>query len=69
MELPPTVRLANDIAEQFAHQDHEKAARAVAEHINLFWTPRMRQQFVALVEQRQIDLSDISIESAQYIRT
>jgi formate dehydrogenase subunit delta len=67
--MPPTVRLANDIAEQFTHQPHDKAARAIAEHINLFWTPGMRQQFVQHVEQRQIDLSDLSIESARYVRS
>jgi formate dehydrogenase subunit delta len=69
VEMPPTVRLANDIAEQFAHKPHDEAAQAVANHINLFWTPAMRQKFVELVNQRQADLSDLSIESAQYIRT
>ena len=44
-----TVRLAQDIAEQFAHLPNDEAAAAVAGHIRTFWDPRMRQQFVSAV--------------------
>jgi len=66
--MPPTVRLANDIAEQFQRRPHDEAAHAVADHINQFWSPPMRRDFLALVEQRHVDLSDLARESAQYIR-
>ena len=33
--VPPVVRLANDIARQFAHLPEEDGARAVAAHIEL----------------------------------
>ena len=41
---PPVVRLANDIARQFAHLPEAEAAAAVAHHITSFWDPRMRTQ-------------------------
>jgi len=44
--VPPVVRLANDIARQFAHLPEEDGARAVAAHITNFWDPRMRAQLV-----------------------
>jgi formate dehydrogenase subunit delta len=66
--MPPTVRLANDIAEQFTRRPHDEAARAIANHINQFWPPPMRRDFLALVEQRHADLSDLARECAQYVR-
>jgi formate dehydrogenase subunit delta len=41
---PPTVRLVNEIARQFQHQPPDAAARAVADHIERFWDPRMREE-------------------------
>lgn len=38
------VRMANDIARQFAHLPPDEAAAAVAGHIASFWDPRMRRQ-------------------------
>lgn len=40
--VPPVVRLANDIARQFAHLPPAEAAQAVAAHLHQFWDPRMR---------------------------
>lgn len=36
------VRMANQIARNFAHLDFEEAALATADHIAHFWDPRMR---------------------------
>ena len=38
----PEVRMANDIARQFAHLPADEAAAAVANHLQLFWEARMR---------------------------
>jgi len=38
----PEVRLANDIARQFAHLAPDVAAKEIAAHIASFWDPRMR---------------------------
>ena len=36
------VRMANQIAANFAAQGEAEAIRATAEHIELFWDPRMK---------------------------
>jgi formate dehydrogenase subunit delta len=38
----PEVRLATEIADQFRHQPQARAAEAIANHIRMFWDPRMR---------------------------
>ncbi|CUR59235.1 conserved hypothetical protein [metagenome] len=50
MGEPAVVRMANDIARQFAHLAPEDAAVAVAGHLRLFWDPRMRRELRAEVE-------------------
>ncbi len=47
MTVPAHVRLANDIALQFAHLPPPQAAEAVANHLRLFWDPRMRTQLLS----------------------
>jgi formate dehydrogenase subunit delta len=41
------VRLANDIAAQFAYLDHDKAVAGIVTHLTAFWDPRMRAQLLA----------------------
>lgn len=43
---PPTIRMLNDIAVQFAHRPPAVAAAAVAGHVRRFWEPRMRVQLL-----------------------
>jgi formate dehydrogenase subunit delta len=52
----PEVRLANDIARQFAHVAPEVAAKEIAAHIASFWDPRMRARL-----QSQVDSGDESL--------
>ncbi len=42
--MPPDrlVRMVNQICRAFAHQGEDAAAAATAEHLRLFWDPRMR---------------------------
>ncbi|PKB13391.1 formate dehydrogenase subunit delta [Novosphingobium kunmingense] len=42
MDETKLVRMANDIARNFAAQRHEDAVAAVADHITMFWEPRMK---------------------------
>lgn len=44
------IRMANDIAANLAAYPEPEAIAGVAHHIGDFWSPRMRQRFVALVE-------------------
>ncbi|MDR2852256.1 MAG: formate dehydrogenase subunit delta [Burkholderiaceae bacterium] len=41
------IRMAGEIAAYFRAYPAEKAARSVADHINRFWTPKMREDFLA----------------------
>ena len=40
------IRMAGQMADFFRSQPDAAPAEAVARHINAFWTPRMRQDFV-----------------------
>jgi formate dehydrogenase subunit delta len=41
------IMMANQIARNFAVQGDERAAAATAEHINLYWDPRMKAAIMA----------------------
>lgn len=41
------IYMANQIARNFAVEGEDAAAAATAEHITLFWDPRMRQAILA----------------------
>ncbi|MFN8079379.1 MAG: formate dehydrogenase subunit delta [Kineosporiaceae bacterium] len=49
MSASTQVRLANDIAAQFAYLDRDKAIAGIAAHLRDFWDPRMRAQLAAHV--------------------
>ncbi len=49
MTASPQIRLANDIAAQFHHRPSAEAAEEVADHIRLFWEPRMRADLLAQI--------------------
>jgi len=40
-------RMAHQIADFFRSYPQDEASRAIADHINHFWTPRMRSDFLA----------------------
>lgn len=44
------MRLAGEIAAQFAHRPAEETAPLIAEHIRKFWDPRMRTALHAAVD-------------------
>ncbi|MEY2884200.1 MAG: hypothetical protein RL490_1924 [Pseudomonadota bacterium] len=47
--LERLVRMANQIAAEFVNQRPENAAAATAEHVRLFWDPRMLAMIAAHV--------------------
>jgi formate dehydrogenase subunit delta len=47
--------MANQIGRFFAHQPHDKAVTAIADHIQKFWDPRMRSEIVAHLEAVKLD--------------
>lgn len=62
------VRMANQIAGFFETQSRADRAAAVAEHINKFWEPRMRRQFLAHVQTGGEGLSPLALEAAATVR-
>lgn len=57
------VMMANQIAKNLA-RGHGDPARAVAEHINAFWDPRMRAQLFEALDNSGSDL-DETVRSAK----
>ena len=54
MNIDLLIKMANEISAFFAAEtDQEQAVRAVANHLQRFWEPRMRAQIIAYCEQRQ----------------
>ncbi len=51
MPVADQVRMANDIARQFAHLDADKAVGEIVTHLHSFWDPRMRAQLQQAVDQ------------------
>lgn len=43
------IRMAKQMADFFRNQPDVSAPEAVAEHINTFWAPDMRREFVDLI--------------------
>jgi formate dehydrogenase subunit delta len=48
--------MANQVAKFFAAQGEEKAATGVADHLQKFWNPDMRRDFLAAAAKGNLDL-------------
>ena len=66
--LPPYVRLANEIARQFAHRAPADAATAIATHMKTVWDPRMKAKLVAHLDAGGEDLDPIAALAAAQLR-
>jgi len=67
--IPPYVRLANEIAAQFAHRPPTEAATAIAAHLTATWDPRMKKALIIHVEAGADDLDPIAALAAQQLQT
>ena len=48
MEVERLVKMANDIGSFFeSDKDTERGAKGIADHIRMFWPPRMRREILA----------------------
>jgi formate dehydrogenase subunit delta len=61
MAPPPHVRLANEIAVQFAHVPAEQGAAYIATHLAAFWEPRMLRALSAHVRDGGGDLDPLVV--------
>jgi formate dehydrogenase subunit delta len=66
--LPPHVRLANEIARQFAHRAPADAATAIANHLKAVWDPRMKKALLASLDAGDDDLDPVAALAAEQLR-
>jgi formate dehydrogenase subunit delta len=66
--LPPHVRLANEIARQFAHRAPADAATAIANHLKAVWDPRMKRALLASLDAGDDDLDPVAALAAEQLR-
>jgi formate dehydrogenase subunit delta len=68
-ELPPQIRLANDIAIQFHHRPVDEAANAIANHLRMFWDPRMRTDLITRAQTDTADLDPLVLDAIRILQT
>ncbi len=66
--LPADVRLANEIAIQFAHLDFADGAARVAKHMHDFWDPRMRRALLTYKDNGGADLDPLAAAAIEQLR-
>lgn len=64
VQVPPVVRLVNDVAAQFTHRPPDAAAEEVAVHLRTFWEPRMRAALAAHVAAGGVGLEPLAARAA-----
>lgn len=62
------IYMANQIAGFFASKPHAEGVTGVADHINAYWEPRMRQQFFALIQTHATDFRPLVHEAVPHVR-
>jgi formate dehydrogenase subunit delta len=66
---PPQIRLANDIAIQFHHRPEDEAAHAIANHLRMFWDPRMRTDLITRAQTDPADLDPLVLAAIRVLQT
>ena len=66
-EADELVRMANDIAANFAAYPEAEAIPSVAHHIRDFWSPRMRERFVVLVAAGGAGLDPLALAAGRVV--
>lgn len=64
MDDSDIVRMANQIAEFHKPYPHDEAVAGIAEHIRLFWEPRMRKALTRVLNGGETGLSDLARQGA-----
>ena len=68
MKTEKLVRMANQIAGFFSHEGPERGAASVADHLQKFWDPRMREQIAAAVDEGRAEgLDPIALSAVRQI--
>lgn len=59
------VRMANQIAGGFRALPHEQAVAAIADHIRSFWTPKMRRDIAAHLNEGGTGLDPLAMAAVE----
>ncbi len=59
------VRMTNQIADFYKPYPREEAVKGVAEHITMFWEPRMRKKLREMLDAGGEGLSEIALAGAR----
>lgn len=51
------IHMAGQILRNFASQGEDAAVAAAAEHLELFWDPRMKAQAIAMLDDPDVEIS------------
>jgi formate dehydrogenase subunit delta len=62
------VYMANQIADFFKAQGEAKAVPAIADHLNKFWDPQMREDFMRIAKSPDADLQDLVRKALPLVR-
>ena len=68
MESENMVHMANQIALFFAPYPRDEAIVSVADHLQKFWEPRMRNQIIAYVAGGGAGLHELALEAVKRLR-
>lgn len=66
--LPAVVRLANEIAIQFAHLEFEDGAARVAKHMHDFWERGMLRSLLEYKDSGGADLDPLAAAAVERLR-
>ena len=66
--LPAVVRLANEIAIQFAHLKFDDGAARVAKHMHDFWEPRMLRAVITYKDGGGTELDPLAAAAVEQLR-
>jgi formate dehydrogenase subunit delta len=61
--------MANDIGKFFHPQGEERAIAGIANHIKLFWEPRMKKQIFAHLDEGGEGLNPLALKGLQKLKT
>ncbi len=68
METRDMVRMANQIGTFFKSYGEAEALEGIAEHINKFWEPRMRQNFFAHLDKGGEGFDPLVVKAAEKVK-
>ena len=68
METRDLVRMANQIGDFFKSYGEKDAIEGIAEHINKFWEPRMRQDFFTHLDKGGAGFDALVVKAAAGVK-